>query len=219
MTAETPSARQRRSRAPESTRRAILDAALSLFAEKGFHQTTVPDIVKEAGAGHGTFYEYFANRREILLALTREATATANARPRVAPTSLAERIRLEIIWYLTDHVDNYELSKIWAEATAFDPEIAADRRANRAQRLTRVRKGIELAAPAGIDAEIAASALVAMLEEFAHRWFIAGDGPGHSAGDVVEAAQTLANLWIRAIGADDDEIVAEHPRTLPARPG
>jgi AcrR family transcriptional regulator len=201
--ATAASSRRRRARAPESTRRAILDAALSLFAEKGFHETTVPDIVKEADVGHGTFYEYFGNRRDVLLELTKEAGRKGAARPRVAPSSLAERIRLEIMWYLTDHVDNVEIFKIWAEAASFDTEIAADRRMRRAERLARVRKAIDQAAPAGIDPEIAASALVAMMEEFARRWFIEGEGPDLTAGEVVRAGQTLSNLWLRAIGVED----------------
>jgi branched-subunit amino acid ABC-type transport system permease component len=46
------------------------------------------------------------------------------------------------------------------------------------------------------------AALVAMLEEFTHRWFIEGDGPGQSAHDVVTAAETLGTLWLSAIGLE-----------------
>ncbi len=64
----------------EATRRALLDAALALFAREGFHRTTVPDIVREAGVGHGTFYEYFSNRRDVLVELTKEAAEKSAAR-------------------------------------------------------------------------------------------------------------------------------------------
>jgi hypothetical protein len=66
-----------------------------------------------------------------------------------------------------------------------------------------VRKGIESAdTRPDVDAEVTAAALVAMLEEFTHRWFIEGDGPGRSAHDVVTAAETLGTLWLSAIGLD-----------------
>ena len=75
------------------------------------------------------------------------------------------------------------------------------RRRERARRIQRVLKGIESAdVRPDIDPGIAAAALVAMLEEFTHRWFIEGDGPGKSAHDVVTAADTLGTLWLSAIG-------------------
>lgn len=46
----------------QSTRGRILDAALDLFYEKGFHLATVDDIAERAGVGKGTLYRYFANK-------------------------------------------------------------------------------------------------------------------------------------------------------------
>lgn len=190
-----------RTRKSQETRRALLDAAARMFAENGYHQTSVPDIVQAAGVGHGTFYEYFASRRDILLALTRPITDTPERRPILKSQNLADRIRAEIFWYLSDHVEHLELSKVWHAASNFDPEIAETRHRERARRIKRVRKGIESAeVRPDIDPEIAAAALVAMLEEFTHRWFIEGDGPGKSAHDVVTAADTLGTLWLSAIG-------------------
>ncbi len=136
----------------EETRRALLDAAARLFAENGYHATSVPDIVKAAGVGHGTFYEYFGSRHQILLALTQQALASQQRRPRLASQTLAERIRAEIFWYLSDHVEHLTLSKVWHEASSFDDEIATARRVERARRVARVRRGIEEAGPRpGID--------------------------------------------------------------------
>jgi AcrR family transcriptional regulator len=187
----------------EETRRALLDAAGRLFAEHGYHETSVPDIVQAAGVGHGTFYEYFGSRREILLALTQPLVDSRERLPSLKSQNLGDRIRAEIFWYLSDHVEHLELSKVWHAASTFDPEIAETRRRERARRVARVRKGIETAdVRLDIDPGIAASALVAMLEEFTHRWFIEGDGPGKGAHDVVSAAETLGTLWLSAIGVD-----------------
>jgi AcrR family transcriptional regulator len=192
-----------RTRKGEETRRALLDAAAHLFAEHGYHETSVPDIVRAAGVGHGTFYEYFGSRRDILLALT-EPIVDARARlPSLKSQNLADRIRAEIFWYLSDHVEHLELAKVWHDAATIDPEIAETRRRERARRQARVRQGIETAGiRPDIDPEIAAAALTAMLEEFAQRWFVEGEGPGRSAHDVVAASETLAALWLSAIGLD-----------------
>lgn len=45
-----------------STKEKILNAALDLFYEKGFHLATVDDIAERAGVGKGTLYRYFANK-------------------------------------------------------------------------------------------------------------------------------------------------------------
>jgi len=42
----------------------LLRAAQKVFAKKGYHDTGVADIVKEAGVAHGTFYIYFQSKRE-----------------------------------------------------------------------------------------------------------------------------------------------------------
>lgn len=186
----------------EETRRALLDSALTLFAKNGYHATTVPDIVQAAGVGHGTFYEYFKSRRAILLALTAELAAQRP--PSLASESLAQRIRSEIFWYVSDHVEHLTLAKVWHEASNFDPEIAEARRRERVHRVGRVRRGIESAnLRPGIDPAVAAAALTAMLEEFVHRWFDEGDGPGKSASDIVSAAETIATMWLTVIGLDD----------------
>src|SRR5215510_7683998 len=112
----------------EQTRRALLQAASRLFAENGYHNTSVPDIVRAAGVGHGTFYEYFGSRRAILVELTRQVADTDSRLPRLRSQNLADRIRAEIFWYLSDHVEHLELAKVWHDAATIDPEIAETRR-------------------------------------------------------------------------------------------
>lgn len=46
-------------------RRQILYSAKRVFSEKGFHNTSVSDIVDQAGIARGTFYLYFTNKRDI----------------------------------------------------------------------------------------------------------------------------------------------------------
>ncbi len=50
-------------------RQKILDAALATFTRKGYGDTTVPDIAREAGVAVGTIYNYFPGKRELLVAL------------------------------------------------------------------------------------------------------------------------------------------------------
>ncbi len=44
----------------------IVEAAFTEFSERGYHQTAIADIARRLGIGHGTFYRYFENKRDIL---------------------------------------------------------------------------------------------------------------------------------------------------------
>ena len=48
------------------TRREIIEAAFDCFSERGYHATGIADIATRLGIGHGTFYRYFENKRDIV---------------------------------------------------------------------------------------------------------------------------------------------------------
>ena len=50
------------------TREKLLVAAIELYMEKGYHDTTVDEIAKGAGLSTGIAYRYFKNKKELLLA-------------------------------------------------------------------------------------------------------------------------------------------------------
>lgn len=54
----------------EQRRTLILAAATRVFKEKGYHATSVGDIIDAAQIARGTFYLYFTNKREIFAALS-----------------------------------------------------------------------------------------------------------------------------------------------------
>lgn len=53
-------------------RRIILDAAVRVFASKGYHTCRVGDIAEEAGIAHGLLYHYFSSKEEVLQTVFRE---------------------------------------------------------------------------------------------------------------------------------------------------
>jgi TetR/AcrR family transcriptional regulator, fatty acid metabolism regulator protein len=56
----------------EEKRRLLLDAAVRVFARKGFHTSRVGDIAEEAGVAHGLLYHYFSSKDEVLETIFRE---------------------------------------------------------------------------------------------------------------------------------------------------
>ena len=51
----------------------ILDAAVKVFAERGYHTSRVADIAEEAGIAHGLLYHYFSSKDDVLHTVFREA--------------------------------------------------------------------------------------------------------------------------------------------------
>jgi AcrR family transcriptional regulator len=104
-------------------RQQILSAARGLFAKRGYHQTTIDDIVAQAGVARGTFYLYFEDKRAVFsdlidrfaaqLAMAIERISTDEpARPvagqvrenirRIVATCLSERAMTKIL--ITDAI-------------------------------------------------------------------------------------------------------------------
>ncbi|MEN8158475.1 MAG: TetR/AcrR family transcriptional regulator [Myxococcota bacterium] len=59
----------RRHASPEARRAQILDAARTCLSRKGYHGTTMDDLVRESGLSKGSLYWHFESKEEVLLAL------------------------------------------------------------------------------------------------------------------------------------------------------
>jgi AcrR family transcriptional regulator len=115
----------------DERRQSLLDSARLLFADKGYHETTVDDITRTANVAKGTFYLYFSEKREIyyevirvFLAMVKEAGNLVNE-PTASPTEFVERTRgnaLNLIRVLTE---NRLLTRMaFGEAAGLDPRLA-----------------------------------------------------------------------------------------------
>jgi AcrR family transcriptional regulator len=60
----------RRERRRRETREKIYQAAMRLFAERGFHETTTEAITEAADVGQGTFFNYFPTKQHVLIVLS-----------------------------------------------------------------------------------------------------------------------------------------------------
>lgn len=85
------------------TRQTLLEAARSLFVEKGFAATSTPELVKRAGLTRGALYHHFRDKSDVLYAvLEEEARQVAEEIEKAAPANVSpvEALRDGSIAYL-----------------------------------------------------------------------------------------------------------------------
>ena len=109
----------------ELTRQRILECALRLFAAKGYEETTMRDIAKEAGYSLGLTYRYFTGKEDLVLVLYRSLAVELEAYVNTLPLApLADRFQSSVrkqLEFMDLHRDT--LSAIFG--TALNPESKA----------------------------------------------------------------------------------------------
>jgi len=156
--------------AGERTRLRLMESAIEVLAERGYHAARVDDIATRAEVSHGTFYLYFANKDALVLALAeRCADELGGLVAHLATAAPGAAGRRELRAWLVDFVALYRtygvVIRSWVEQSA-----------NR--ELTRL--GVQsLASVSEVliervrethpeDAELRVSALIAVMERFTY---------------------------------------------------
>jgi AcrR family transcriptional regulator len=177
----------------------LLEAAVRVFARKGFHQSRVGDIAEEAGVAHGLLYHYFRSKDEVLETIFRETWTQLVAdtqRIEVAGVPLREQLRRFARIYLGSWLVTPELVRVLVREVARSPEVGdrVDEIRGLFQALQRI---IEAGRDRGevridVDAQVAAWAVYGALEEILTGWVL-GQLPGEEE-DVERAVATVVDV-------------------------
>jgi AcrR family transcriptional regulator len=112
----------RRERQKQEREARILEAAGAIFARKGYHQATIREIAELADVADGTIYNYYNDKRDLLMAITRHVIAGTTASSLAAHE--AEDDRAFITSILSERLafvrENFEftralLSQVWTD--------------------------------------------------------------------------------------------------------
>lgn len=111
-------------------RQQILDAATRCFMRNGFHQTSMQDVINEAGLSVGAFYRYFKSKTDLIRAiamntvggLVREFDRIVDQQP-LPPLPVALRQALDTAEQRADREARIAV-QVWSESLR-DPELAA----------------------------------------------------------------------------------------------
>jgi len=185
----------------ERTRRKLLEAAEAVFAELGYHDASIVKITEAAGVGQGTFYLYFASKKDVF----DELVVDLNHRVRQAMTEAAsqgttraEMERLGFAGYFRFVAEHPALYRIIRQAEFVSPEMLH----LHYERLTSgyvagLRQAMEAGEIADGDPELLAWALMGIGELVGMRWIL-WNGRTELPADVLEE---LGRIITRALGS------------------
>ena len=174
-------------------RRLLIDAAVRLFARKGYHACRVSDIAAEAGVAHGLLYHYFASKEEVLRTVVSESWGEfTEALQRVERQDVParEQLRLVVDLVLGGWRDVPDLIRVLLREFAVDPQLKqeSDQAVASVERI--VRRGQERGEfRRDLDARFAGLVVYGALEEV-----LAGWADARVAEDVERAQDTVAQL-------------------------
>ncbi|WP_212830696.1 TetR/AcrR family transcriptional regulator [Catellatospora sp. TT07R-123] len=189
---------------PAGTRGRILLAALRLFAEYGFHGTSIRDLAGAVGINSATLYAHYPSKEHVLAELVLLGHEELHRRLQqalvAAPPGPAEQLSALVRAQVGAHADFPLLALVAnAELHALSPERAAPALALREQSrqlgLQVLRLGIDRGAFRVADAVLAATAIGSMGMQVAH-WF--GPDQPYTRDQV---ADTFAGFALQIAGA------------------
>lgn len=188
------------------TRHAIEQAARKLFAERGFHGTTLADITSAAGKSPAVFYRYYTDKEDLLASL-----AESFLRDIVTPSGLSLRLpdsaddteffRSVVTGYWNMFKQNIGIMIAVAQLAATQQRFADVQ--NQFRRFgmdiiaASVRKAKEQGHGSDLNPEHTAAAIALLFENFTSV-FVGRSGLGLDISDQ-DAIATLSTIWKKTL--------------------
>jgi TetR/AcrR family transcriptional regulator, fatty acid metabolism regulator protein len=195
-----------RTQAVEDKRRQLLDAAVRVFARKGFHASRVGDIAEEAGVAHGLLYHYFDSKDELLEAIFREnwsVLVTRIASVEESDEPAADQLRHIAAIVLRTWLHLPDVVRVVVREFGRSPEVAA-----RLGELARPIEAIERVIARGIasgefrsdiEPRFAATVVYGSIDELLTAWVLGRLPSGEE--EVAAAEQTLVAISLTGLQA------------------
>ena len=167
-----------RERKKQRTRIAISQAALQLFAERGFDEVTLIEIAAAADVGPRTLFRYFQDKEELVFAdddsvdaQLRAALTDRPAEESAATAVIEATLSLAALWE-----DRHAEGRARQAVIAASPALSARERAKHAAHERVLTEGLVLRGVDEPQARLLARTVIGCFAEAIHRW-LARDQP------------------------------------------
>lgn len=194
----------------EETRARILDAAMEVFAEKGYHDARVDEIVTLSGSSKGGVYFHFSSKREIFMALIDEFAANLAAEFALAVSvqdSGITQVDAALRACLTTFERYRRLAKIFLiQAAGIGPDFEHKRLEIHDRFVLAIKSYLDIAVAEGdiapLDTEVVALAWMGAINEAVTRWVVTGSPSPE------RILATLRTVLLQSIGVPEAHIHA-----------
>jgi AcrR family transcriptional regulator len=179
------------------TRGRLLEAAEAVFGDIGYHDASIVKITEAAGVGQGTFYLYFATKKDVFDELVRDLNRRVRHAMKDASSQGENRLEAELLGfaaYFTFTREHPALYRIIRQAEFVSPEMLEYHYEKLAGGYTEALREAKARGEVGdIDPEVSAWALMAAGEMLGMRYILWGDG------DVPKAVEAELARVIRCV--------------------
>ena len=191
----------------EDKRRLLLDAAIRVFARKGYHASRVGDVAKEAGVAYGLLYHYFGSKEEVLETIFRETWAAMLEAARgieATETPARERVRKVAAVVLGSWKANPDLIRVLIREVTRSPHIQQEI-AEISQAFDVLERIVKQGQDAGefrasLEPRLASWVLYGAIEEILTGWVI--ERPPADDEEVAAAVLTVAQILCDGLVTD-----------------
>ena len=185
------------SRKGVETRQKLLLAAEQVFGELGYHDASIVKVTEAAGVGQGTFYLYFASKKEIFDELIRDLNRRVRRTMKEASLQGQTRLESELLGfgaYFRFTAEHPALYRIIRQAEFVSPEMLRYHYDKLSEGYVQgLREAMARGETGEIDPEVSAWALMAAGEMLGMRWILWGDGhvPDHVTAELARIVRCV----------------------------
>jgi AcrR family transcriptional regulator len=126
MTVDTLSPPQRGKHDKEARQRALIEAGMEVFADRGYDAATTREVASRAGCSEGLIHRYFNGKRGLMLAVieSRDADVAEDFRTGVPVCDgLAEEVEAILLWHLAMMWERQDFMRVCCSRAIIDPEL------------------------------------------------------------------------------------------------
>jgi TetR/AcrR family fatty acid metabolism transcriptional regulator len=190
---------------PARTRQRILEAAMGVFSQKGYHDTAVDDIVERSRTSKGAFYFHFPNKQSIFLSIMDHAGNLLLAKIHRAieaqedPVGKVDAALRAVVEAFSEHrvLARLLLVETSGLGNLFDQKLFAMHQKFADMIREQLDQAIERGLITPTDTELAAYLWLGAALELVVRWLHTGQ-----PRDLSEAIPVLRSAFLRSIGID-----------------
>ena len=199
-----------------ATRRRILEAAISVFARKGYHEASMDEIVAESSSSKGSLYSHFPGKQQMFLAIVEEFVAGLQERLDEAIAGShdgVERVEAALRVCMETFGQHRSLAKILLVQALGLGAAFEHKRLEVHRRFIRIiqsylDQAVDEGAIPPLDTQVAAHAWMGALNEVVIQWVHTGEPAPE------RALPALRNILLRSVGVSEQRINRREAATV-----